>query len=77
MNERQKSKATLEKLTHAYNTSSPYENEFISLNWVAIFVTFVIAIMGALFNRLATGSWMEINAFIVVITIILAAISLQ
>jgi regulator of protease activity HflC (stomatin/prohibitin superfamily) len=73
MNEKRKSKAVLEKLTHEYNSSSPYESELISLNWVAVFATVLVLVTGAGLNRLVTGSWIEFNIYIIVITILIAA----
>jgi regulator of protease activity HflC (stomatin/prohibitin superfamily) len=76
MSENRKSNANIERLTHEYKSTSPFESESVSLNWVAIFVTILVLLTGAGLNRLVEGSWEVWNTYIVIITIIIAAICL-
>jgi regulator of protease activity HflC (stomatin/prohibitin superfamily) len=81
-----KKKQRSSKLTHEYEESARAETRDANINWVdvkepginwvALLVASVVALLGALLNRLVMGDWLTINTPIVVITALLAALCL-
>jgi regulator of protease activity HflC (stomatin/prohibitin superfamily) len=74
MTEKRKSNITIERLTHEYKSTSPFESEMMAPNWVAVLISLLVLLAGAVLNRLIEGAWQVWNPYIVVITIIIAAI---
>jgi regulator of protease activity HflC (stomatin/prohibitin superfamily) len=76
MSEKGKSNIKLERLTHEYKSTSPFEGEMLAFNWVGILITVLVLLAGAGLNRIVKGSWAELNIYIVIVTIIIAAVFL-
>jgi regulator of protease activity HflC (stomatin/prohibitin superfamily) len=47
-----------------------------SINWVALLVAVVVALVGAAVNRLVTGDWIVVNGPVVAVTVLLSALCL-
>ncbi|MHC4118403.1 MAG: slipin family protein [Planctomycetota bacterium] len=81
-----KKKQRSSKLTREYEESARAETKDANINWVdvrepginwvALLVASVVALLGATLNRLVMGDWLGMNAPIVVITTFLAALCL-
>ena len=76
MAERHNKNVTHEKLTHEYKSTSPFDVELLTFNWVGIFITVLVLLAGAGINRLSTKSWEKWNVYIVIVTIIIGAVCL-
>ncbi|NQV35623.1 MAG: slipin family protein [Phycisphaeraceae bacterium] len=55
-------------------TAVQFEADAASLNWVAVLVAVFALVDGAILNRLITGRWSDLNAYVVVPTVVIAAI---
>jgi regulator of protease activity HflC (stomatin/prohibitin superfamily) len=74
MTEKGKTKNSLLSLARDYKASAQSQAEAASVNWVATLVAVVVALAGACLNRLVEGAWDRMNAAIVVITALVAAV---
>ncbi len=71
------------KLTHEYEESARAKTKDANINWVdvsepginwvALSVATIVALLGALLNSLVEGDWLALNTPIVVITVLLSA----
>jgi regulator of protease activity HflC (stomatin/prohibitin superfamily) len=57
-------------------TAVQFEADAASLNWVAVLVAVFALVDGAILNRLIMGRWGDLNAYVVVPTVLIAAICL-
>jgi regulator of protease activity HflC (stomatin/prohibitin superfamily) len=57
-------------------TAVQFEADAASLNWVAVLVAVFALVDGAILNRLIMGRWGDLNAYVVVSTVLIAAICL-
>jgi hypothetical protein len=75
---KRKNNVTLEKLTHEYKSPSnlPLDTSIFSMNWIAVLVAVLVLLAGFCINRRVTGDWLKWNLYIVVITILIAAVCL-
>jgi len=69
-----KTKSPQPSLTHQYKATVQLEAEAASLNWVAALATAAVLLVGGVANRLITGDWAEINAYLAVPTLLVAAV---
>lgn len=82
-----KKKAQASKLTREYQESVRAKAKEANItwvdvrepnvNWVAVLVAAVVFVLGAVINRFVTGTWMEVNVTIAVITVLLCAFCLS
>ena len=63
-------------LTREYKTTTQFQAEAASLNWVAVLVAVVVVLIGAIVSRLYEGTWDKFNIYFVICTAIAAAICL-
>ncbi|MBN2271924.1 MAG: slipin family protein [Sedimentisphaerales bacterium] len=61
-------------LVHQYKATVQLEAEAASLNWVAALAAVVVVFVGGAANRLITGDWGVINSYLVVPTVLVAAV---
>ncbi len=57
-------------------TTAQLKAEVTSLNWVAILIAVFALSDGLILNRLTTGHWSEINPYVALLTVLIAAICL-
>ena len=69
-----KTKSPALSLTRQYKATAQLEAEAASLNWVAALAAVVVLLVGTVINRLATGNWLQINFYVAVPTVLLAAV---
>jgi regulator of protease activity HflC (stomatin/prohibitin superfamily) len=67
---------TLPGLTREYKATPQFQAEAGSLNWVAFLAAVVVVVIGAIVSRLYEGTWEKLNVYIVICTVIVAAICL-
>lgn len=73
MAEKRRNKAA-PSLAREYKATTQLEAEAASLNWVGALVAAVVALAGAVLNRLTEGTWQQWNIYIIIVTALVASI---
>jgi len=74
MAEKRENKVAQSGLAREYKATTQLEAEAASLNWVAALAAAVVVVAGAGLNRLYEGAWDKMNIYILICTVLIAAI---
>jgi regulator of protease activity HflC (stomatin/prohibitin superfamily) len=67
---------SLSDLTHQYKKTVSLVGEQTKVSWIAVLAAAVVITLGAIVNRLVTGTWSQANVPVAVVTILLGALCL-
>jgi regulator of protease activity HflC (stomatin/prohibitin superfamily) len=71
-----KTSDVLPSLAREYQATTPFQADAASLNWVSFLAAAVVVLIGAGVSRIYVGSWERLNIYIIICTVVVAAICL-
>jgi regulator of protease activity HflC (stomatin/prohibitin superfamily) len=71
-----KTSDVLPSLAREYKATTPFQADAASLNWVSFLAAAVVVLIGAGVSRIYVGSWERLNIYIIICTVVVAAICL-